>query len=71
MTSVPPERDPPGPEVPDVSDPDIRRMVLDHHEPDEAWSVAGILLSVHCRTCYHPWPCPAVRAARQAEEAGR
>lgn len=58
--------------VPDVSDSDIRRMVLRNHEPDETWSADGKLLSVHCAACYQSWPCPSRQAAWEAEkQAGR
>ena len=58
--------------LPDVSDPEIRRMVLTNHEPTEDWSVDGKLLSVHCGTCYQHWPCPSRQAAWEAEkQAGR
>jgi hypothetical protein len=55
--------------LPDISDPDIRRMVLRDHEPEETWSVGGQLLSVHCGTCYHSWPCPSRQAAWKAEQS--
>jgi hypothetical protein len=59
-------------DVPDVTDADIRRMVLRNHEPAEMWSVGGKLLSVHCGTCYQRWPCPSRQAAWKAEQqAGR
>jgi len=54
--------------IPDVSDPDIREMVLRDHEPKEAWTLGGQLVSVHCDTCFRPWPCPSIKAARAAEE---
>jgi hypothetical protein len=53
--------------LPDVTDPTIRAMVLRDHEPEETWSAEGRLLSVHCRTCYQHWPCPAHKAAWEAE----
>lgn len=54
------------PVLPDVSDPDVREMVLNDHEPAERWTVSGAFLGVHCRTCLHRWPCPSITAARAA-----
>jgi hypothetical protein len=53
-------------QIPDVSDPDIREMVLRDHEPEEFWGLGGVLISVHCEACYRPWPCPSIKAARAA-----
>jgi len=55
--------------VPNVHDPDIRRMVLRNHEPHEAWTNGGELLSVRCETCGLEWPCPSIEAARTIERA--
>jgi bacterioferritin-associated ferredoxin len=52
--------------IPDVSDPDIRQMVLRGHEPEELWSAEGSLVSVHCGKCFASWPCPSIQAAREA-----
>jgi hypothetical protein len=51
------------PAIPDVSDPDIREMVLSNHEPTEVWEKSK-LLAVVCRTCWKAWPCPSIQAAR-------
>ena len=56
-----------GQQIPDVNDPDVRRMVLRDHEPSERWTVAGQLIAVHCDTCLHSWPCPSIIAARQVD----
>lgn len=53
----------------DLTDPAVHAMAEDNHQPDEAWSVAGTLLSVHCERCGHTWPCPTVEALRA--EGGR
>jgi hypothetical protein len=54
------------PTLPDVSDPDVREMVLRNHEPEEAWLADGRLVSVYCRACTGVWPCPSIQAARKA-----
>lgn len=50
----------------DLTDPAVREMAERHHEPDEMWSNTGLLLSVHCRTCGHSWPCATAQALRAA-----
>lgn len=59
-------------DLPDVSDPDIRQMVLRNHEPEEMWignfATGDRIVSVYCRTCWSSWPCPAVQAAREADD---
>jgi len=52
----------------DVSDPMVRRMAEDHHEPAELWSMSGNLMSVHCRECYQDWPCETRRALNALKE---
>lgn len=42
----------------DLTDRLVREMADRDHEPAEVWTVAGELLSVHCRTCGNGWPCP-------------
>ncbi len=54
-------------EIPDMSDPDIRAMVLDAHCPTDRWTVTGKLIGVVCCTCLNTWPCPSIRAARAVE----
>jgi hypothetical protein len=55
------------PDIPDVTDPTIRAMVLRNHEPEESWTVSG-QVSVHCATCGRDWPCPSRNAAWEAEK---
>lgn len=46
----------------DYDDPDVRRMLRDHHQPDEVWnSTSGTLISVHCGMCGQAWPCEVKR----------
>lgn len=52
----------------DLTDPAIREMIHLNHEPEELWTVAGTLASVHCRTCGHGWPCPTIQDLRTLEE---
>jgi len=58
-------------DLPDVTDPDIRAMVLRHHQPEETWIGsygAGVVgVSVCCATCWQEWPCPSIKAAREAD----
>jgi hypothetical protein len=59
-------------QLPDVSDPDIREMVLSNHRPYEAWKTddpkqGSELLGVICATCRKDWPCPSIQAAREAK----
>ena len=57
-------------DLPDVTDPDIRAMVLRDHEPEEIWLRGGDspqLLPIRCATCWQHWPCPAITAAREAD----
>jgi hypothetical protein len=46
-------------ELPDVTDPDIRAMVLRDH--------GSKLISVNCRACWQDWPCPSILVAREYE----
>jgi hypothetical protein len=55
----------------DMTDPDVRAMVLGDHEPEERWALGGWLISVNCRTCFQDWPCPSILAAREVEERMR
>jgi hypothetical protein len=59
------------PDLPDVTDPDIRAMVLRNHQPAETWigksETSAALVIVRCATCWQPWPCPSILAARAAE----
>jgi hypothetical protein len=54
-------------DIPDVTDPDVRAMVLRNHEPEEAWTYGG-RVDVHCAACCKPWPCPSRQAAWEAEK---
>lgn len=58
-------------DIPNVEDPDIRAMVLRDHQPEEVWSMGGGPLSVHCRVCWHNWPCPSIEAARAIQRDPR
>lgn len=53
----------------DLSDPVVREMADHHHQPDEAWSAGGILLSVYCQTCGHAWPCPTRLAITERDSS--
>jgi len=56
-------------DLPDVTDPDIRAMVLRDHQPEETWIrwPASASVSVYCGTCFGEWPCPSIKAAREYE----
>jgi hypothetical protein len=58
-------------QIPDVSDPDVREMVLSNHRPAEA--LTGIkdqrTVVVGCAMCFQLWPCPSIQAARAAESS--
>jgi hypothetical protein len=54
-------------DLPDVTDPTIRAMVLRNHEPEETWTYGGQVY-VHCATCWKDWPCPSRIAAWEAEK---
>jgi hypothetical protein len=60
-------------ELPDMTDPDIRAMVLRDHQPQETWLrwPEKAVVSVYCDTCFGEWPCPSVLAAREVEERMR
>jgi hypothetical protein len=58
-------------ELPDVTDPDIRAMVLRDHQPEERWTLDSKLISVDCDTCFGKWPCPSILAVRQVEKRMR
>jgi len=48
--------------LPQLDDPAVREMANRNHRPAESWSMAGLLMSLHCDECGHPWPCPTRRA---------
>jgi hypothetical protein len=50
-------------QIPDVSDPDIRQMVLDTHGSYELRDKFR-LVAVVCGVCAKDWPCPSIKAAR-------
>lgn len=58
------------PRLPDVSIPEIRRMVLRDHYPEEHWLLGknGPYALVYCASCWQGWPCRSIKAAREASE---
>jgi hypothetical protein len=55
--------------LPDMTDRDVRAMVLRDHEPQDHWMMSGQLIGVYCTRCGQRWPCPSIQAARAAERA--
>lgn len=60
-------------DLPDVTDPDIRAMVLRDHQPVEWWSHDDYseppkFRRVLCERCRQDWPCLSREAALEAEE---
>ncbi len=53
-------------DIPDVNDPDVRRMVEMDHEPYEWWNLGGkMVVPIFCKKCHNKWPCETIRAFRQ------
>lgn len=49
----------------DLTDTQVQTMADRNHRPEELWNLGGNLVSCHCRTCGHQWPCPTRRALNE------
>lgn len=47
---------------PDLSDRLVREMADMNHRPQEVWTLGGDFVSITCRTCWRPYPCPTRHA---------
>jgi len=51
--------------VPHLDDPQVREMADRNHRPAEVWTMAGLLVSLHCDECGQPWPCATRQALKE------